>query len=37
MTQIDTREEGGGSKTVQKINTYYLNGPLGNTSYAMKY
>jgi hypothetical protein len=27
MTQIDTRGEGG-SKTVQKINTYYLNGPL---------
>jgi hypothetical protein len=28
MTQIDTRGEGG-SKNVKKINTYYLNGPLG--------
>ncbi len=28
MTQIDTRGEGG-SKSDQKINTYYLNGPKG--------
>ncbi len=28
MTQIDTRGEGGGSKIVQKFNTYFINGPL---------